>query len=115
MKMIEQFLAGEASERLTNISGWVQGAPQIYAVEAYSSFDAFVDHLKGLVTTANEAVQADAERQSSVARAKLMYAAAVYRDCKYSLMHRGRIQELGINNMYREAYEVGRFAKLSQG
>lgn len=115
MKMIEQFLASEATERLTNINGWVQGAPQIYAVESSSSFDDFVDHLKGLVTSANEEVQADNAKQSSIARAKLMYAAAVYRDCKYSLMHRGRMQELGINNMYREAYEVGRFAKLSQG
>lgn len=115
MKMIEQFLPAEAAERLTNINAWVQAAPQRYAVEYYSSFTDFVDHLKSLVTTANAAVQTDATRQDSIERAKLMYTAAIYRDCKYSLMHRGRLQELGINNMYREAYEVGRFAKLSQG
>lgn len=113
--MIEQFLSAEATERLTDIDAWVQGAPQRYAVEYYSSFTAFVDHLKSLVTAANAAVQTDATRQDSIERAKLMYAAAIYRDCKYSLMHRGRLQELGINNMYREAYEVDRFAKLSQG
>jgi len=113
--MIEQFLPEEASERLTDINAWVQAAPQRYAVEYYSSFDAFVSHLKSLVAAANATVQADATRQASIERAKLMYATAIYRDCKYSLMHRGRLQELGINNMYREAYEVGRFAKLSQG
>lgn len=113
--MIEQFLPSEATERLTDINAWVQAAPQRYAVEYYSSFDAFVNHLKSLVSAANAAVQSDTTRQSSIQRAKLMYAAAVYRDCKYSLMHRGRMQELGIHNMYREAYEVGRFAKLSQG
>lgn len=115
MKMIEQFVPAEASERLIDINAWVQAAPQRYAVEYYASFTAFVDHLKSLVTTANVAVQAPATKQASIERAKLMYAAAIYRDCKYSLMHRGRLQELGINNMYREAYEVGRFAKLSQG
>lgn len=115
MKMIEQFLPAEAAERLTDINAWVQAAPQRYAVEYYSSFTAFVEHLKGLVTAANAAVQTDATRQDSIERSKLMYAAAIYRDCKYSLMHRGRLQELGINNMFREAYEVGRFAKLSQG
>lgn len=113
--MIEQFLPAEATERLNDINAWVQAAPQRYAVEYYASFDAFVDHLKSLVTTANAAVQTNTTRQASVQRAKLMYAAAIYRDCKYSLMHRGRMQELGINNMYREAYEVGRFAKVSQG
>ena len=113
--MIEQFLPAEATERLTSINAWVQAVPQRYAVEYYSSFDAFVDHLKSLVVAANAAVQTDATKQASIERAKLMYAAAIYRDCKYSLMHRGRIQELSINNMYREAYEVGRFAKLSQG
>lgn len=113
--MIEQFLPAQAAERLTDINAWVQAAPQRYAVEYYSSFAAFVDHLKSNVVSANAAVQTDATRQDSVERAKLMYAAAVYRDCKYSLMHRGRLQELGINNMFREAYEVGRFAKLSQG
>ena len=114
MKMIEQFLPAEAEQRFTDINAWVQASPQRYAAEYYSSFTAFVDHLKSLVTTANAAVQADATRQSRIERAKLMYAAAIYRDCKYSLMHRGRLQELGINNMYREAYEVGNFAKLSQ-
>ena len=113
--MIEQFLPEKATERLTAINAWVQAAPQRYAVEYYSSFAAFVNHLKSNVVTANAAVQAEDARQDSVERAKLMYAAAAYRDCKYSLMHRGRLQELGINNMYREAYEVGRFAKLSQG
>lgn len=113
--MIEQFLPEEATERLTDINAWVQAAPQRYAVEYYSSFTAFVDHLKGLVTAANADAQAPDTKQASIERAKLMYAAAIYRDCKYSLMHRGRLQELGINNMYREAYEVGRFAKLSQG
>jgi hypothetical protein len=115
MKMIEQFLSAEAQERLIEINAWVQAAPQRYAVEYYASFTAFVNHLKSLVTTANAAVQAEDTRQASVERAKLMYTAAIYRDCKYSLMHRGRLQELGINNMYREAYEVDRFAKLSQG
>ena len=112
--MIEQFLPAEASERFTDINAWVQAAPQRYAVEYYSSFDAFVNHLKSLVSAANGAVQSDTTRQASIQRAKLMYAAAIYRDCKYSLMHRGRMQELGIHNMYREAYEVGRFATLSQ-
>jgi hypothetical protein len=115
MKMIEQFSPDAAEERLTEISAWVQAAPQIYAVESASSFDGFIEKLKGEVTSANEAVQADTAKQASIERAKLMYAAAIYRDCKYSLIHRGRMQELGINNMYREAYEVGRFAKLSQG
>jgi hypothetical protein len=114
MKMIEQFLPGEATERFVAINAWVQAAPQRYAVEYYSSFDAFVSHLKGLVTTANAAVQADATKQARIERARLMYAAAIYRDCKYSLMHRGRLQELGINNMYRETYEVGNFSNLSQ-
>ena len=114
MKMIEQFLPAEATERFTNINAWVQAVPQRYAVEYYSSFDAFVNHLKSLVVAANAAVQTDTTRQASIERAKLMYSAAIYRDCKYSLMHRGRIQELGINNMFREAYEVGRFARLSQ-
>jgi hypothetical protein len=114
MKMIEQFLPAEATQRLTDINGWVQSVPQRYAVEYYSSFDDFVDHLKSLVTAANAAVQADATKQARIERAKLMYAAAIYRDCKYSLMHRGRLQELSINNMYREAYEVGNFANLSQ-
>jgi len=113
--MIEQFLPAEAAERTRAIDAWVQAAPQRYAAEYYSSFTAFVDHLKSLVTAANAAVQTNTTRQASIERAKLMYAAAIYRDCKYSLMHRGRLQELGINNMYREAYEVGRFAKLSQG
>lgn len=113
--MIEQFLPEEATKRFTNINAWVQAVPQRYAVEYYSSFDAFVDHLKSLVVTANAAVQPLTARQDSVERAKLMYAAAIYRDCKYALMHRGRLQELGINNMFREAYEVGRFAKLTQG
>ena len=115
MKMIEQFTLVKAEARTTQINGWVQNAPQLYAVEYYSSFDAFVEHLKSNVVSANAAVQTDTTRQDSIERAKLMYAAAVYRDCKYSLMHRGRLQELGINNMFREAYEVGRFAKLSQG
>ncbi len=115
MKMIEQFLPDKASERLTEISAWVQGAPQSYAVESAASFDGFVDQLKGFVAEANAAVQEDSTKQASIERAKLMYAAAIYRDCKYSLIHRGRMQELGINNMYREAYEVARFAKLSQG
>ncbi|MFN5249844.1 MAG: hypothetical protein ACK5DE_02255 [Bacteroidota bacterium] len=115
MKIIEQFTLVKAEARLAHINSWVQNAPQLYAVEYYSSFDAFVDHLKSNVTTANAAVQAEDAKQDSIERAKLMYVAAIYRDCKYSLMHRGRLQELGINNMYREAYEVGRFAKLSQG
>lgn len=113
--MIEQFTPVKAEARITQINGWVQNAPQLYAVEYYSSFNAFIEHLKGNVTTANAEVQAENTKQTSIERAKLMYAAAVYRDCKYSLMHRGRLQELGINNMFREAYEVGRFAKLSQG
>ena len=113
--MIEQFTLVKAEARTTQINGWVQNAPQLYAVEYYSSFNAFIELLKGNVTTANAAVQAAAAKQDSVERAKLMYTAAIYRDCKYSLMHRGRLQELGINNMFREAYEVGRFAKLSQG
>ena len=112
--MIEQFLPSEATGRITNISAWVQASPQSYAVEYYASFTTFVDHLKSLVMVANAAVQSDETRQSRIERAKLMYAAAIYRDCKYSLMHRGRLQELGINNMYREAYEVGNFANLSQ-
>jgi hypothetical protein len=114
MKMIEQFLPAEADQRFTDINAWVQTSPQRYAAEYYASFTDFVDHLKSLVTTANAAVQANETRQSRIERAKLMYAAAIYRDCKYSLMHRGRLQELGINNMFREAYEVGNFANLSQ-
>jgi len=114
MKMIEQFLLAEAEQRVTDINAWVQASPQRYAAEYYSSFTDFVDHLKSLVTTANAAVQTDETRQDRIERAKLMYAAAIYRDCKYSLMHRGRLQELGINNMFREAYEVGNFANLSQ-
>jgi hypothetical protein len=114
MKMIEQFLPAEAEQRTKEINAWVQAAPQRYAVEYYSSFTAFVDHLKSLVTTANAAVQVETTKQASIERAKLMYAAAIYRDCKYSLMHRGRLQELGINNMFREAYEVGNSSTLSQ-
>lgn len=112
--MIEQFTLVKAEARITQINGWVQNTPQLYAAEYYSSFDAFVDHLKSNVVAANAAVQSDETRQSRIERAKLMYAAAVYRDCKYSLMHRGRLQELGINNMFREAYDVGNFANLSQ-
>lgn len=112
--MIEQFQADQATERIGNINGWVQAVPQKYAAESYASFDAFVSQLQSNVAAANAAVQDPAAKQNPLLRAQLNYAAAIYRDCKYSLMHRGRLQELGIHNMFREAYEVGRFAKLSE-
>lgn len=118
--MIEEFKSSKASERISSINGWVQAAPQKYAAEYYSSFTDFVDSLKALVEAANaEVVSLSAaspvDRVALLkARSALNYVAAIYRDCKYSMMHRGRLQELGIHNMYREAYEVGRFAKLSE-
>ena len=120
MKMIEEFQSKQAIERITAINGWVQTAPQKYAVEYYSSFTDFTDRLKAVTEIENSEViiQNSSENVNLVslalARAKLNYAAAIYRDCKYSLMHRGRLQELSINNMYREAYELGRAAKIAE-
>lgn len=114
MKMIEQFLPEQAEERTKNINAYVQSVPQPYAVETKSSFTAFTDYLKANVTTANAQLQTDQGLQTGRLRAKLAYAAAIYRDCKYSLMHRGRLQELGIHNMYRETYEVDRFATINE-
>jgi hypothetical protein len=114
MKIIEQLLPAQAEERTKNINAYVQSVPQPYAVETKASFTAFVDYLKGNVTAANAALQTDEGLQTGSLRAKLAYAAAIYRDCRYSLMHRGRLQELGIHNMYREAYEVDRFATINE-
>lgn len=109
--MIEQFTLDAAKERTNNINSWVQASPQRYAVEYYSSFDAFIEKLSSNVDQANSAVQSDANSQNIKLRAQLTYAAAIFRDCKYSLVSRGRLQELGIHNMYREAYEVARPAQ----
>jgi hypothetical protein len=113
MKMIEQLDSIEAKNRLVEVNAWVQQKPQKYAVEYYSSFEAFISALQAALTELKAAVDTTTGRQNEIARARLNYAAAIYRDCKYSLMHRGRLQELGINNMFREAYEVGRIAKLN--
>lgn len=106
--MIEELSREQATERLTEINAWVQQKPQKYAVEYYASFEAFMDNLQSLLDAANAAADTDTTRQNAVLRAKLNYIAAIYRDCKYSMVHRGRLQELGINNMFREAYELGR-------
>lgn len=106
--MIEQFTLEQARERTNNINSWVQAAPQRYAAEYYGSFNEFIEKLSSNVTEANAAVQDDENAQNIKLRAQLTYAAAIFRDCKYSLVNRGRLQELGIHNMYREAYEVAR-------
>ena len=106
--MIEQFTPDQARERTNNINSWVQAAPQLYAAEYYGSFNEFIEKLSSNVTAANAAVQPEDEKQNLKLRAQLNYAAAIFRDCKYSLVSRGRLQELGIHNMYREAYEVAR-------
>jgi hypothetical protein len=113
MKMIEQFTPDAALTRLAEINAWVQAAPQKYAAEYYSSFNEFIDTLKANMISANGEVAGDA-LQDPLLRAKLNYVAAIYRDCRYSLMHRGRLQELGIHNMFRETYEVGRAAKTAE-
>jgi hypothetical protein len=118
--MIEEFKSKQATERINAINGWVQTVPQRYAVEYYSSFVDFTDKLKRQAEIENsEVIIQNASKSVNLvklaqARAKLTYAAALYRDCKYSLMHRGRLQELNIHNMYREAYEAGRAAKISE-
>lgn len=110
--MIEEFSAVAAKQRLNDVTAFVQGAIQPSVAEEEASLDAFVSKLSSAVDTANAAVAASAEtKQDKILRAQLTYAAALFRDCKYALMGRGRLQELGVHNMFREAYEVGRAAK----
>lgn len=112
--MIENFTSLEGIQRITDINAWVQRAPQKLAVETYGSFAAFEAALLARVTAANGAASAEDARQDPFVRVQLTYAAALFRDSKYALMHRGRLQELGIHNMFREAYETGRAAAISE-
>ena len=115
MLLIEEFSAVAAKQRLNDVTAFVQGAAQPKATEDDGSLDAFITRLSTAVDSANAAVAAsDITRQDKVLRAQLTYAAAIFRDCKYALMGRGRLQELGIHNMFREAYEVGRAAKTME-
>lgn len=107
--MIEKLEKSQAEERFTSIDSWVRGEELPLAVEESANFNAYIEKLKSQADEASAAVTG-ADLQNQKLRAELVYAAAVYRDTRYVLAGRGRMEELGINNMYREAYQVGKEA-----
>lgn len=108
--MIDELTEDKATTRLSDTDSWVTGKVTPRTVEEAPTFDAFIQELQSNLETAKGEVEAEENKQNPAARARLAYAAAIYRDARYVLAGRGRMQELGIHNMFREAYEVGKAA-----
>jgi hypothetical protein len=107
--MIVPDLSIDSSEiTLGEIDSFVTGKVFALPTEVYTnatSLEGYMDKLREDVNTANAAVVPI--KQDGQARAELNYKAALYRDSFYALMGRGRLLELGLNNQYSEAYQVG--------
>lgn len=98
-----------ATSKMNDVDGYVKGKVFPLAVETSSSFTAYAAKLNEAKTTAAAALT-DTTKQDPQLRAALVYAAAMHRDSMYALAGRRRVLTLGINNMYREAYQVGKTA-----
>lgn len=109
MNIITELDKDQAIKRMNDIDGYIKGKVFPLAVEDASTFSTFINGLQSTTKAANAALT-DATKQDPESRSKLTYAAAIQRDSMYALVGRGRMTELGLNNMFRESYQVAKAA-----
>jgi len=89
------------------MDAFIKGKVVPLPTEKASSLEAYISDLKSEFET-SKAAASDTELQNPQNRAKMAYAAAIYRDSMYALANRKRILGLGLNNSYREVYQIGK-------
>lgn len=109
MNIITELDKDKAIQKMNDIDSYIKGKVFPLAVESASTFSSFIDALQATTKAANEALT-DSTKHDPEARSKLTYAAAIQRDSMYALVGRGRLTELGLNNMFRESYQVAKAA-----
>lgn len=109
MNIIKELDKDTAIQRMSDIDSYIKGKVFALPVESAATFSAFINGLQATTKAANSALTGNT-KQDPESRSKLTYAAAIQRDSMYALAGRGRLAELGLNNMLRESYQVAKAA-----
>lgn len=109
MTIIKTLEVSSSVQQMNNIDSFIQGKVFPLAVEEAASFGAYITDLSSTVITLDGQLT-DEELQNAKIRAELAYASAIQRDTYYALSGRRALLQLGLHNMFREAYQTGKTA-----
>jgi hypothetical protein len=109
MTIIKTLEVAASVQQMNNIDSFIKGKVFPLAVEEASSFSSYINDLASTVISLDGQLTGDALQNSKI-RAELAYASAIQRDTYYALSGRKALLQLGLHNMFREAYQTGKTA-----